>query len=384
MNSVSLATARTSDLFEYYRPLMRILRCPHTGRKLRLVVVEDLLPTLTPEQRTRIPVDMCAAFISDEAKIAYPVLGMICSFLAEHEIGLTEVCGSYSPDGSEAIKRSVAQYYDSFGWQSNEAGVYHDTAAHAAIEGGAYRVYEIETHLGLLECLLGGEFMLDAASGAIAVAEYRAYSWFFNHRVCVDLSYTALQQASRKLGAAGFYVLSDICRLPFCNDAFDGIVSGYTIQHIPFDQQESAVGQLYRVLCPGKFACIVTAYSGHAVRDAWLRLWHVFRPPRTPDTTNKSAEPRLYMATQSLHWWREVGKQLGANLRIKSFRLLSKREFELLCRNSHRLMRLVRSVEMVLGERLAPFAALVRIDIRKPDVRLSSHQRRSRRLRRSL
>ena len=97
MNSVSLAAARTSDLFEYYRPLMRILRCPHTGRKLRLVVVEDLLPTLTPEQRTRIPVDMCAAFISDEAKIAYPVLGMICSFLAEHEIGLTEVCGELLP-----------------------------------------------------------------------------------------------------------------------------------------------------------------------------------------------------------------------------------------------------------------------------------------------
>lgn len=370
MSTVSVVTARTSDLFEYYRPLMRILRCPHTGGKLRLVVVEDLLPTLMPEQRTRIPADMCAAFISDEAKTAYPVLGMICSFLAEHEIGLMEVQESYSHGGSEAIKSSVKHYYDRFGWQSNEAGVYHDTAANAATEGGAYRVYEIETHLGLLERLLGGEFMLDAASGAIPMAEYRAYSWFFNHRVCVDLSYKALQEASRKLETAGFYVLSDICRLPFCDDAFDGIVSGYTIQHIPSDQQENAVGQLYRVLRPGKFACIVTAYSGHAVRDAWLKLWHVFRPPRTPDTSNESAEPRLYMATQSLGWWREVGKRLGADLRIKSFRLLGKREFDLLCRNSHGLMRLMRSVEMAFGEWLAPFAALVRIDIRKPDIRL--------------
>ncbi len=205
--------------------------------------------------------------------------------------------------------------------------------------------------------------MLDAASGAIAMAEYLSYSWFFKHRVCVDQSYTALQQASKKLGTAGFYVLADICRLPFRPDVFDGIVSGYTIQHVPYDQQETAVTELYRVLRPGKCASIVTALSGQWFRVFSLKVWHLFRKPRCLPFPE---ERRLYIAAHPRKWWYQVGRRIGAKVRVKSFRLLGKREFEITCRDSRRIMYLMHAVETVFPTISSWVAALLWVELEKP------------------
>ena len=365
MTTGPIAAPRSPDLFEYYQPLTRILSCPRSGGALRMVAVADLPESLFRGQSFDVLDPMSALLVSDEAQIAYPVFGIIISFLAEHEISINSSDYKLADDNGEAIKRSVTEYYDTHGWQKNPEGVYHDTAGNAA-EQGPYRTYERQTNLDLLENWSGGEFILDAASGAIAMTEYLAYSCFFRHRVCVDMSYMALKQACQKLGTKGFYVLSDICRLPFSDDVFEGVVSGYTIQHIPFDQQERAVGQLYRVLRPGKTACIVTAYSGHPVRDLGLKLWHAFRNPQSSAEGGNEARPQLYMATQPLRWWRKTARELGALVSIRSFRLLGKREFELYCRNSYRMMRAMRSLETLFPQLLAPLSAIVCVNLAKP------------------
>jgi putative transposase len=52
------------------------------------------------------------------------------------------------------------------------------------------------SHLSILDRLPGGDFVLDAASGAIPHSEQLAFSWFFKSRVCVDMSITALHEAN--------------------------------------------------------------------------------------------------------------------------------------------------------------------------------------------
>jgi hypothetical protein len=98
-----------------------------------------------------------------------------------------------------AIRQSVKQWYDDFGWRRNETGVYNDTALFSQQSNTAYGAYEVASHLSLVDRLSGGDFVLDAASGAIAHPEYLAYSWFYKYRVCVDISLEALREAQAKL-----------------------------------------------------------------------------------------------------------------------------------------------------------------------------------------
>ena len=65
----------------------------------------------------------------------------------------------------------------------------------------------------------GGKYILDVASGGIPQPEYLQYSEAFEKRICIDLSFVALQQARKKLGSKGIYILGDITNLPLRDDA---------------------------------------------------------------------------------------------------------------------------------------------------------------------
>ena len=151
--------------YQYFLPLMQILECPRTGGHLTLSAFEDVLALLSPGQVSQIPEGTSAFLVSAEAKVAYPIRGLICSFLSSEEIHIDGKIPSGTVTRDDEIKRSVKRFYDDHGWQPNEAGIYHDTADHSDIDCGAYRLYEIETNLALLKNLMQGEFMLDAASG---------------------------------------------------------------------------------------------------------------------------------------------------------------------------------------------------------------------------
>jgi hypothetical protein len=95
-----------------------------------------------------------------------------------------------------------------FGWKQNEAGLYGDTSLFSQGGQSAHAFYEMSSHLSLLDRFMGGgEYFLDAGSGAIPHPEYLAYTRFYNYRICVDLSLTALQEAASKVGNKGFYCM---------------------------------------------------------------------------------------------------------------------------------------------------------------------------------
>jgi SAM-dependent methyltransferase len=150
---------------------------------------------------------------------------------------LLEINGRQRPDGLwdclpdrlRSEKAVVQTFYDVTGWQANDEGTYADTAL----------------------------FVDRRPHVAVHFPEYQAYSDRFDHRVCVDLSETALRDARRNVGDDGVYVLGDVTRLPIESDSVDAAVSLHTLYHVPRDEQAAAFREIHRVLKPGGVAVIV-------------------------------------------------------------------------------------------------------------------------------
>lgn len=205
---------------------------------------------------------------------------------------------------------------------------------------------------------------MDAASGAIPHPEYLAYSWFYKYRVCVDISLAGLQEAASKVGKKGFYCMADICRLPFSDNVFDGIVSGYTIQHVPESDQKQAVAELLRVLVPKKHCCIMTdlrvGVSGHALRKAFRMIRTIFKQPTAESqcTRKRSSSlppAKLYGCSQNLGWWRNTVSQMDCVFSLFALRIFTRDEFEQLFGNSLSTAKTLRMLETSMPRILAPF-----------------------------
>src|SRR5262245_45384801 len=208
-----------TDALARLAPFSEIVCCPLTRSRTRLIDRAALLASVADADRERIADDVSGAFVSDAARCAYLVTGRIVNWLPEHalplHIGTPSVeLIAIQPGSADDIKRGVKSWYDEFGWQKNAAGMYHDTWAFSQDQPQGHGLYELLSHLSILDRIPGGAFVLDAGSGAIAHPEYLSYSWFYRTRVCLDISSTALVEASAKLREMDVCCLADICRLP--------------------------------------------------------------------------------------------------------------------------------------------------------------------------
>src|SRR5512136_1277224 len=135
-------------------------------------------------------------------------------------------------DTDAEIKQQVREFYNQVGWQEQSDGFYQN-ASYEDLRPVSQE-YIHKCHLRVLRHLKpNGRFLLDAGSGPIQYPEYLEYSLGYQYRVCVDISMVALQEARKRIGDHGLYVLADVANLPFIPDAFDGIISLHTIHHLP-------------------------------------------------------------------------------------------------------------------------------------------------------
>ncbi|MBG0787061.1 MAG: class I SAM-dependent methyltransferase [Anaerolineaceae bacterium] len=160
----------------------------------------------------------------------------------------------------ENIKKNVREFYDRVGWQMVSGEVYQN-AEYEDLRPVSHD-YIQKCHLRINRHLAPeGDFLLDAGSGPVQYPEYLTYSEGYKARVCMDISIVAMQEARKRLGEKGRYVVADIAHLPFKSDAFDGIVSLHTIHHVPMEDKTLAYEALYRTLKPGRQMAIVNGWT---------------------------------------------------------------------------------------------------------------------------
>jgi len=364
--------------FKDFIHLLEICCCPYSKLPLTLVTLPELQKILSSQELEKIHSDTTGAMICSGSGNAYPIIGDIVSFKEEHTLRLLNEANVENwpteDSNSTSISKSVQQWYDKFGWKKNNSGIYNDSAVYSGNAQRANQYYELDSHLSLHQWLMNGKFLLDAASGAIAHPEYLTYSWYYKWRVCVDLSITALQEAAAKLGNRGFCCLIDISHLPFNDNSFDGIVSGYTIQHIPAINQRQAVSELYRVLAPGKHCSIMThlqlGTAGRRFRRI-LELTGNSVRPKVPQNleqeTSSDQQPTLYGCNQTLDWWKQIAIELKANFEIRSLRIFNKTEFEQLIGDSFKKTTRLRLLETALPKLMARISRYGLVVLTKPD-----------------
>jgi SAM-dependent methyltransferase len=157
-------------------------------------------------------------------------------------------------------KKTVREFYNRVGWQITDADLYQN-AQYEDLRPVS-RDYIHRCHLRVNRHLAAkGRYLLDAGSGPVQYPEYLTYSQGYHARVCMDISIVALQEARKRLGEHGLYVVGDIAHLPFKSEIFDGIVSLHTIHHIPIEEKLTAYDELHRTLMPGRKMVIVNGWT---------------------------------------------------------------------------------------------------------------------------
>ncbi len=158
------------------------------------------------------------------------------------------------------IKQEVREFYNQVGWQEVSEGVYHN-ARYEDLRPVS-RAYIQRCHMRVAKALHPqGRFLLDAGSGPIQYPAYLEYSRGYERRVCADISIVALQEARRRIGEHGFFVVADIANLPFAEEAFDGVVSLHTIHHLPIPEHKQAYLEFFRVLARKHTAVVVNGWD---------------------------------------------------------------------------------------------------------------------------
>ncbi len=220
------------------------------------------------------------------------------------------------------IKHQVRDFYDRVGWQTESDGFYQN-ASYEDLRPVS-RDYIHNCHLRVLRHLNpSGHFMLDAGCGPIQYPEYLEYSKGYHYRVCADISIVALQEARKRLGSHGLYVVCDVANLPFESNTFDGTVSLHTLHHLPPDDHVRAYGELYRTLAEKGKGVIVNGWDNPPLTiflNYWIglfdRLYAIIHPQIREDSINKSVDHSLgtpndhgtYVLKENAAWLqKEVG-----------------------------------------------------------------------------
>ena len=201
------------------------------------------------------------------------------------------------------VKQQVRQFYDRVGWQTISEGVYQN-ARYEDLRPVSHN-YIHRCHLRVNRFLNSkGHFLLDAGSGPIQYPEYLSYSENYDARVCIDISFVALEEARKRINSHGRFVVADVANLPFKPGVFDGIVSLHTLHHLPSEEQIPAYFELYRVLGQGGRAAVINGWTESRLMNQLRGLVNIMerlsnKIARQPDreiaeakNSSKASEPR--------------------------------------------------------------------------------------------
>lgn len=289
-----------------------ILQCPHTGESLSLVrdisqfndaLDQDIISSLA---------SMEACLVNDSSSWLYPVINGVIFLLPHYAIALTpEAAGN--KDKMPYDRERVFDYYNEVSYHQVEGKAIYSDSAKWVDYREVSKVYIRTCFRRAGKYLDGaGQYYLDVASGPIGLEEYIDLSKSYQVRICIDISYKALEKAKENYPREGLFICGDIANIPLKDGVCDAVLSQHTLYHVPRKEQATAVRELYRVAKPGGRVAIVYSWFYYSlfmniallpiqlyrVARYFLSLWlsPVFRD-----------KPRLYFAVHSPFWFKNLG-----------------------------------------------------------------------------
>jgi SAM-dependent methyltransferase len=165
----------------------------------------------------------------------------------------------------------VKDFYNQVGWQRIGDELYQN-AIYEDLRPVS-REYIERCHLRVNRHInREGKYLLDAGSGPVQWPAYLTYSEGYQYRVCMDISLVALQEARRRLGDKGLYVVGDISRMPFKNGVFGSTVSMHTLHHLSSDEQKRGYEEMFRTLAGKGSMVVINGASSSRLMQKWLWL----------------------------------------------------------------------------------------------------------------
>ena len=221
-------------------------------------------------------------------------------------------------------KRIVKNFYEGFGWEQTDAGIYKDTAAFVDVRPVMEPYHKRSMRRLARHFRKGGRLFLDAGCGALASEDYVSVGSGHEQRVCVDISLKALREARKTLGDGAWAVAADISALPFPDNTFDGVLCAHVLYHLPPEEQLPTMGELYRVLNQNGTGVLVFTWASCLFTRAAVRfnpriilpripglrcLWRALLKPKAghvaPDAPALPPQPALYFQPQPYSWYRD-------------------------------------------------------------------------------
>jgi ubiquinone/menaquinone biosynthesis C-methylase UbiE/uncharacterized protein YbaR (Trm112 family) len=256
--------------------LISIFKCPFSGQDLRHLEdseINQLNQKIANKQiwqangkPVRTPISQ--GLITVDGSYIYPIINGI--FVMLRDLAFIDSETKIINDILSEEKQLVKNFYDQQGWNTTDEGNYKDAAIFEDLRPFTQDyIKKCHSRVGRF-FRPSGTYLLDAACGALQFEDYLQYSANYKYRVCVDFSFTALNECKKKLGDKGIYVLADITNMPFKDSVMDGFVSLNTIFHIPKDEQVTAIKELYRLLADGGCGVVVYEWFKHSV---WMNFW---------------------------------------------------------------------------------------------------------------
>lgn len=320
--------------------LSKILQCPITKQSLRAMNDREIdrLNKRISEKKSfslaGVPIQqkIDSGFITLDDRFAYPIVEEILILLANEALILQDEALNQINLNESELKENVQNFYNDLGWEKEEEN-YVDALLFEDLRSVS-QDYIHKCHLRINRYLKStGKYLIDVASGPIQYPEYLTYSQNFEQRICVDISFKALQEAKKKLGDKGIYILADITTLPFKENSIDSAVSLHTIYHVPEDEQDKALVELHRVIKPDSSAIVIYDWGKHSLAmnitdlpyKVISKLRELYRSTlnRSERTNTNNSQPTLYYYPHSYKWAIEQAKKLNIDINIFSWRSVS-------------------------------------------------------------
>ena len=296
-----------------------ILRCPHTG--------EDLVLVKDPSQNgfPGLPaMDSCLANTS--GTWLYPVMNGIIFLLPHYAVQTGE-----TPDAKVQMpynRDRVFRYYNEVSYSQKEGKTIYSDSGKWVDYREVSDEYIRNSFRRAKKYLDGkGKYYLDVASGPIGLPEYIDLSRDYEVRICVDISYKALEKARANYPGEGLFICGDIANIPLKEGVCDAVLSQHTLYHVPRREQATAVRELYRVAKPGGRVAIVYSWFYYSLlMDIALLPIQLYRVARYFLSLGFSKflkdRPRLYFYVHSPLWFKRF--EFAKHMRFYCWRSANK------------------------------------------------------------